>query len=447
MERLISEQLKKWKISPDRKPLVLKGARQVGKTYVLQAFGKEHFSRTFYINFEKQADFLPIFEKNLDPKRIITELSFEFKEQINIEQDLLIFDEIQACPKALNSLKYFCEDMPELALCAAGSLLGIHLNAEESFPVGKVDWLNMYPMTFEEFLMASEERLLLNLLQTIDPDTTIPEVAHQQLWELLKIYFVVGGLPAVVNVYFKNKDNLFTTLLSAREKQNHLINDYYADIAKHSGKVNAMHIDRVWKSVSTQLANTQNGRANKFRFKGVVPGIDRYQRLANVIDWLNNAGLLIKAELLTTCQQPLAAFVKESQFKLFMFDVGILGAMLDLSPSTIMKYDYGSYKGYFAENFVAQMLTASDSKPLYTWQEKTAELEFLKEINGEVIPIEVKAGKSLRAKSLKIFSDRYQPKMSVILSAENKKMDSKTRRAKIPLYFVSALKKIIISNI
>lgn len=405
----------------------------------MHAFGEESFPRYHYVNFEKYQDIGKIFEENLEPARIISEIELLLKRAIDIEHDLVIFDEIQACPKALTSLKYFCEDMPELALCAAGSLLGIHLN-DASFPVGKVDWIDMYPLSFEEFLMALGEDQLLAVLANSTMDSVFPDMGHQRLWDCLKCYFIVGGLPEVVTTYLAQRAHMVSALAAVREKQEDLIRTYYADIAKHAGKVNAMHIDRVWQAVPTQLATTQNGSANKFKFKGVVPGVDRYRRLVNVIDWLVNAGLIIKVKVVDTSQSPLSAYAKDSSFKLFIFDVGLLGAMSGIAPALILKYDYGSYKGYFAENFVCQELYCVDSKPLYSWQEKTAEIEFLKEFNGSIIPIEVKSGSSTRAKSLKVYAAKYQPNAQVILSA-NKKPESKSANmVRLPLYMTGLLK-------
>lgn len=438
MKRLALQELIKWKNSSNRKPLIIKGARQVGKTYLLKLFAEQEFPQHFYINFEKQPGLAKLFTENLDPKRIINELSFTFKKQINPQTDLLIFDEIQACPKALTALKYFCEDLPELALCAAGSLLGIHLNSEP-FPVGKVDWLHLYPMSFKEFLIALEETLLVELLDKMSLNISIPDIAHEQLWQHLKYYFIVGGLPEVISLFCEHKNTLFDAFTVVRHKQNNLIKDYYSDIAKHSGKVNTMQIDRVWQDVPNQLARAQDGSAPKFKFKGIISGIDRYTRLANVIDWLLNAGLIIKISTVSTCRQPLKAYTKESQFKLFLFDVGLLGCMSDLAPETILQYDYGSYKGYFAENFVCQELLCADSKLLYGWQEQQAEIEFLKEINGNLIPIEVKSGTVTHAKSLSVFIKKYAPAYSIILSAQKKMISKKRQVYYLPLYLAAEL--------
>lgn len=439
MKRHILKSLIDWKNAKTRKPLILKGARQVGKTYILKAFGEQEFEQVFYINFEKQPAMRAFFEKDLDPQRIMTEICFALKMQVNFDKDLLIFDEIQACPKALTSLKYFCEDLPELAVCSAGSLLGLHLS-DESFPVGKVNWLNMYPMSFMEFVESQEEQMLTNLLANFTFETRIPQTAHDQLFELFKHYLIVGGLPEVVLAYKDNKARLFEAFERVRVKQSEITNDYYADIAKHAGKNNAMHIDRLWRSVPQQLASSQDGMAQKFRFKDVIPGANRYRQLVNVIDWLLNTGLLLKVPIVDSSQVPLSAYAKESKFKLLMFDVGILGAMSELSPASILAYDYGSYKGYFAENFVCQELTCHDSKTLYNWQEKAAEVEFLKEINGHIIPIEVKAGVSTRAKSLKIYSHKYSPSKQMILSANPYQV--RKNQIQLPLYLAHFIKQI-----
>lgn len=433
MNRDLLSHLLQWKIKKDRKPLILKGARQVGKTFLLKAFGSEYFPQCHYINFEKDLALEKLFERNLDPKRIIDELSFYLDHPINIQQDLVIFDEIQACPKALTSLKYFYEDMPALALCAAGSLLGIHLNSG-SFPVGKTDFMYMHPLTFTEFLSGIGDEKSAFFIKNISTQTTISDLIHQHLWDRFKLYLIVGGLPEIVDTYRQHQDNVYQALQTVRTKQHELINGYYADIAKHSGKVNAMHVDRIWQSIPSQLARTENGSATKFKFKGVISGIDRYSRLANVIDWLEGAGLIIKVQIAHSAQLPLTAYTKENAFKLFLFDVGILGAMSDLSPKTIFDYDYGTYKGYFAENFVAQEFLTASEKPLYGWQEGTAEVEFLREIHGDIIPIEVKSGWVTQTKSLKVFAQKYRPKFQTIMSANHLFIDKKHHIYRYPLY-------------
>lgn len=384
MKRTIYEKLLAWKNAPNRKPLLLKGARQVGKTYLLEEFGRKEFKNTFYLNFEKNKALAKIFSYNLEPKRIIDEISLHFKKEIQLEHDLLIFDEIQECADALTSLKYFCEELPSAHIACAGSLLGAYLSPV-SYPVGKVDKLYMHPMSFGEFLLAMGDEGMYNLLKGLTTQSEISEYVHEYLWEKLKCYFVVGGLPEVVSLYVQHRENAFVAFDKARQKQRDLIEDYYADIAKHSGKVNAMHIRRIWQSVPEQLASTQDGSAKKFKFRDAVSGVDRYSKLADAIDWLENAGLVLKIHIVSESKIPLKAYKKENSFKLVLFDVGILGAMCELDPETIFAHGYGSYKGYFAENFVAQALAYRDVQDLYCWEGKTSKIEFIRQIHGALI--------------------------------------------------------------
>ncbi len=434
MKRFLMDRLVQWKSSKDRKPLLLKGVRQVGKTYLLKEFGRTYFRECHYLNFEKQPNLGKIFAHDLNPHRILEELSFYLGRSIKVGEDLLIFDEVQEEPKALTSLKYFQEDCPELHLCAAGSLLGLHLNSG-SFPVGKVIFETLYPMSFEEFLIAGHDKAL-PLLKKLGPKDTIPEVVHEHLWEQLKRYFVVGGLPEVVSKYYEHKENLFEAFTVVRKKQDDLLNSYYADISKHSGKVNAMHIDRVFRAVPQQLSQVQDGSVARFKFKGVIPGVSHYDRLAGAIDWLEAAGLIMKVHIVNTGLLPFGGYTKENFFKLLLFDVGILGLMSGLSPSVIMESDYGTYKGYFAENFVAQELVAIEKSPLYCWQENNSEVEFLLDIEGKVIPIEVKSGRTTHTTSLKVFSQKYQPPYAVVFSGRS--YDGQQNRGILyyPLYLV-----------
>jgi len=433
LKRDIFGKLKQWKDKKSRKPLILKGARQVGKTYILKRFAGELFPNYHYVNFEADETLSKIFDRDLNPKRILQELSFYVNSSINTDHDLMIFDEIQACPKALTSLKYFQEELPNFPICAAGSLLGIHLG-QSSFPVGKVEHLDMFPMCFREFLEASGESRYSEFLRALTDKDHIPETVHLHLWDQLKIYFIVGGLPEVVQTYVETKEDLHTSLRIVREKQSDLITDYVSDIAKHSGKQNAMHIERVWKNIPAQLAREQDGSTPKFRFKGVVPGIKAYSRLADAIDWLNTAGLIIKIHIANSAKIPFSAYTMENRFKLFSFDVGILGAMSQLNPKTILDYDYGSYKGYFAENFIAQEFRCAGAGPLYSWKKNTAEIEFIREINGGALPVEVKSGWVTQAKSLKVFAEKYKPWFRTIMSARNMNIDRVNRVHHYPLY-------------
>lgn len=432
------KQLLAWRQNKNRKPLILKGVRQTGKSYLLEQFGRENFQQYHIINFEKQISAYQIFEDDLEPKRIIADLSFYLKSVIDIKKDLLVFDEIQACPKALTSLKYFCEELPELALCGAGSLLGLHLN-EGSYPVGKVDMLHLYPMNFSEFLEGIGDQSAVHYLSQININSQVPDIVHQHLWRRLKQYCITGGLPEVVSVFAEYQDDTYRAFQVVRKKQEELINAYYADIAKHSGKVNAMHIDRTWRSIPMQLSQSHNSSSSRFKFKGIIPNVNRYAQLVNVIDWLESAELIIKLPIVETIRQPLSSFTKNNMFKLFLFDIGILGAMSGLDPQIILDYDYGTYKGYFAENFVVQQLLVNHNQAIFNWQEGHSEVEFILQKEGMAMPIEVKSGKITQAKSLQKYIDKYKPEKSFILSAKNNVVDSERKVFHMPLYFAEHL--------
>ncbi|GJM06875.1 MAG: ATPase [marine bacterium B5-7] len=439
MKRLIAQQLLDWKSHPRRKPLILEGVRQCGKTHSLESFGQSAFANAHIFNFESQQDDLhDIFNADFNPRRIIDELSFYQHKPINIHEDVLIFDELQACPRAITSLKYFCEKMPEMAVCAAGSLLGLKLN-DASFPVGKVDMLSLHPLSFIEFLWALGDNQSAELIQACTLDSTIAPVVHAHIWERLKWYFITGGLPEAIQVFCEHRDNLYVAFEKVREKQHQLIKAYYADIAKHAGKENAMHIERVWSSVPKQLANIQNSTSQRFQFTGIIPGIDRYQRLVGSIDWLTAANLVHKTSITSHVEHPISAFCKENLFKLYVCDVGLLGAMTDLPPQAILNYDYGTYKGYFAENFVAQELKTAGLRQLICWQQSRSEIEFLFAQGADIIPLEVKAGHIQKAKSLKKYVDLYHPPHHVILSAQTLNIDRGSGLHQYPLYLASQL--------
>lgn len=436
MKRLYYQKLQEWSVSKHRKPLILRGVRQCGKTYLLQYFGKNEFPNLHYFNFEKEPELGKVFESNLDPLTILNQLSFHKNKHIDIAKDLVIFDEIQAIPRALTSLKYFHEEMPELALCCAGSLLGVTLN-HESYPVGKVQTGYLYPLSFVEFLRAIDEDLSADLIETCQYNTVIPQLVHDRMWERLKWYFIIGGLPEAVQTFIDNKNDLFIAFEKVREMQRQLLSDYYADIAKHSGKVNAMHIDRIWNSIPNQLARTVDGSAKRYQFHGIIEKIDRYSRLANAIDWLDYAGLIFKLPIIETIEHPLSAYVEESRFKLYVFDVGMLGALSGLAPKTILEYQYGTYKGYFAENFVIQEFVSANCMELFSWQEGRSEVEFVRNIEGDILPIEVKSGNVAHAKSLQKFVEKYKSKYRTIMSGRPFKIDIRNGIHSYPLYLAS----------
>jgi predicted AAA+ superfamily ATPase len=436
VKRNIREHLDRWRTNSPRKPLLLQGARQVGKTYSLREFARTSFPRFHYINFEEQPSFVPVFAGDLTPNRVIQDLTLLLNTPIDRQADLLILDEIQACPRALTSLKYFAEELPELAVCAAGSLLGVHLG-ESPFPVGKVDDLHLYPLTFDEFLMAGGNSRLQEAYAGIRQLTPISETLHAKLWQEFKHYLITGGLPEVVTVFQQNRDDLFAALQEVRAVQTRLISNYVADMAKHCGKQNAMHLERLWRNIPAQLGRDQNGSAPKFVFKDALPGIRGYERMAGAIDWLTAAGLILRLPIANSGLLPFSAYEKESLFKLFVFDVGILGALSQLPVKSVLDYDYGTYKGFYAENFAAQQFTACGRAPLACWREGTAEIEFITVVDGAVIPIEIKSGWVTQAKSLRVFADKYHPPYCVVFSGRNLGADPRLGRHYYPLYLAS----------
>lgn len=436
MKRNITGILHRWKMSANRKPLILRGARQVGKTYILKEFGGAAFPHSHYVNFEKDERLGRIFEQDLKPDRILHELQFYLDRPIDRRLDLVILDEIQRSPRALTSLKYFSEEMPELALCAAGSLLGVALQPD-SFPVGKVEFLDMYPLSFDEFLDGVGKDRLAELIRNHDLTKPFPETAHEQLWGLWKHYLVVGGLPDAVNHYREGKANLYEAVQAVRKVQRDLLEAYLADMAKHSGKSNALHIEKLWRNVPAQLARAQDGSARKFKLREGIPGIRGYERLSGPLDWLECANLLIRVPIIDAVGIPLSGYVTENRFKLYFFDVGLLGAASGIAPATFLNYEFGSYQGYVAENFVAQELRSAGDKTLYCWQGRTAEVEFLLDRDGDVVPVEVKSGWVTQSKSLKVYTERYHPSRAYILSANNIRRTTINRY--LPLYTAGRL--------
>jgi len=436
MKRIITEQLMAWKQSQTRKPLILKGARQVGKTYVLKAFGRDAFRQTHYVNFEEDERLEQIFQPDLSPDRILERLQLFFNNRIDRREDLIIFDEIQRCPRALTSLKYFCEDAPDVTLCAAGSLLGV-LMSTDAFPVGKVSLLNLAPLSFSEFLRGIGEDMLTDELERHDIDKPFSPIAHERLWEFWKIYIVVGGMPEAVNSFRSAPLNRFDGFMAARTAQRDLIETYVADIAKHSGKLNALNVERLWRNVPVQLARALNGTSEKFKFREAIPGLRGYERLVGPLDWLAGAQLIVRVPILETIATPLSSVEKENAFKLYVADTGVLTALSRIAPDVIMTYGFGSYQGYVAENYTAQAFRVMKATPLYAWQGRTSEVEFLLETAKGVIPVEVKSGSITQSKSLSVYEQRHHPLASYVLSARNS--GSVGTRHYVPLYAAEQL--------
>ncbi|MFC1761644.1 ATP-binding protein [Planctomycetota bacterium] len=434
MKRFLDKSLLSWKDQSSRKPLLLQGARQVGKTYLLEEFGRREFNNYHLFDFTEAPALQRIFEQDLNPERIIQDLSIYADRDLSLAEDLIIFDEIQDSPTALTSLKYFQKEYPEAFICASGSLLGIGL-AESPFPVGKVDRLHLYPMTFFEFLLAIGQERLHQALMGAKESGSVSPMVHEKTWRYLKYYFVTGGLPEVVATFVQHQEQLNTAFKAVRDLQGKLHKDYLDDIAKHSGKTKAVHITTVFNNVPMQLARETTG-TKKFIFKNVLPSDSKYATLRDPIEWLIKAGLIHKVPICKRCRLPLKAYTDENKFNLYLFDIGMLGAMIDLSYQSILNYDYGSYKGYFAENFVLQELVAQWNKTFFSWNENTASIEFLMALEGEPVPMEVKANKSSKAKSLSVFCQKYQPQKTVLFSGQPLKI-SASGQDNCPLYLAS----------
>lgn len=430
MKRTSYKKLVEWKNSSTRKPLILKGARQVGKTYLLLEFGKNEFRKIHYLNFQKNKELSKIFEGDLSPKKILELVEFVIDSSIDIDRDVVFFDEIQDCPGALTSLKYFCEDMPKLALICAGSLLGV-VHSDSPFPVGKVSFLNLYPMSFKEFLIALGDTRSLKFIADITKKDNIPLIVHNHFMEILKEYFIVGGMPEVVSLYIQNRENKNSGFEKVRAKQNELITAYMGDFSKYSGKVKSSEIVSLFEAIPAQLAKENK----KFISSKVISG-GRFSKLRSSIDWLTGAGLVIKVKIVNSGELPFSAFTSENRFKLYLFDVGLLGALGGLSPKAIYMQSnlFVTFKGAFCENFIAQEFLYKDSGPLYSWAGNTSEVEFVMEVDGDVYPIEVKAGLSGKLKSLNVFSKKYNSPYRTRLSGRNLEINDPANMHSYPLY-------------
>lgn len=420
MKRDIYRQLEEWKASSRRKPLILNGARQVGKTYALKHFGKTSYETVAYLNFEKDEKLAAYFEETLDPKQILKLLEIHTNSEIEPQRTLLIFDEIQNCPKALNSLKYFCEEANEIHLAAAGSLLGVKTAGQKGFPVGKVNFLHMYPMTFFEFLSAVGQEKSRQFLEEYSSYDPFPEPLHEKLLQLLKLYLFVGGMPEAVADYVK-----LESVKNVREIQQEILNAYERDFSKHK-------ITTIWTQVHRQLAKENK----KFIFAAIRKSA-RGRDYEEAIQWLCDAGLVHKSFLVESPKFPLSSYADNSIFKIFLLDVGLLGAQSGLPPQALLEGNllFTEFKGALTENFVAQELLATrQQKPYYWASEGTAEVDFLVEGKDEIFPLEVKAGASQKKKSLLVYGQKYAPSQLLRATTMNLKKDGEIHN--YPLYFL-----------
>jgi predicted AAA+ superfamily ATPase len=410
MERTILNQLLEWKDSPNRKPLILKGARQVGKTWVLKEFGKKHFKHTAYIMFEQNPNMQQLFEGKLSPEHLIPFLQAESGVPFIPQETLIIFDEIQSAPKAVTSLKFFEEQAPEYAVVAAGSSLGVTLHEGTSFPVGKTDFLQLFPMNFVEFLMANGESDLAALIQK-SQDLSEINAFHEKLEKYFRQYLFIGGMPEVVKTFSDTQN--FTR---ARQTQKRLLTAYEEDFSKHTNNLLASKIRQLWESIPQQISRENR----KFIFGAIKTGA-KGRDYEFAIKWLQDSSLVYKISRVNSVQEPLKTYQDVNAFKLFMHDVGLLGAQADVQPRAILDDTkiYKEFKGALAEQYVAQELTAGNV-PLYYWSSNDAkqEIDFLIENSQGIIPIEVKSGRSLNSKSFARFMDNSKSPYGYKISAK-----------------------------
>lgn len=434
MKREILIQLSAWQKNDRRKPLLLMGARQVGKTYVLKEFAKTAYQNSVYINFEDTPDLKLIFEKNLNPETILKFLAIATEQEIVPGATLIILDEIQECPHALNSLKYFCETANEYHVCAAGSLLGVKLAHTKGFPVGKVNFLHLYPLSFSEFLIAIKAIQLQSFIIDINKIEPLSEFFHEKLLDYFKTYLYVGGMPEAIVEYVSSGN-----FSKVREIQKELLQAYNLDFAKHAPRNQIMKINQVWQSIPSQL-----GKENKkFIFSKVAKGA-RTKDFAEAIQWLIEAGLMLKVSQISTPKVPLDAYTDPDCFKGYSLDVGLLGAMANISAKALIQENQllQEFRGSLVENYVAQEL-ACNQYGLYYWvSEGKAEIDFILQSENTIYPLEVKSGTTNKKKSLRVYADKYSPHLLIRTSPMNLKKDDIIFNC--PLYLIGQLNRLLV---
>lgn len=432
MYRTALEKLSKWRQSKNRKPLIIQGARQVGKTWLMKEFGRLAYADTVYINFDSNSRMAELFAYDLDPERLIMGLEIYTGHKINPDNSLLIFDEVQEVPRALKSLKYFCENTPEYHIVCAGSLLGIALHPGTSFPVGKVDLLKLFPLSFKEFLMANGKERFATLLNK--RDFQMITSFKQTYIDALKQYYFVGGMPEAVQSFIDDKD-----FNEVREIQKRILSAYEQDFSKHAPNEIVPRLRRVWNSIPSQLA-----KENKKFIYGLVREGARAKDYEIAIMWLSDCGLVHKVSRVNTVRIPLRAYEDQKAFKLFMVDVGLLGCMAGLSQSTLLdKNDlFVEFKGALTEQYVCQQLKTIDNLDVfyYTNDRGSCEVDFVI-IKGEsIVPVEVKAEVNLKAKSLKTYHEKFAPEISVRTSMADYKKEGWL--VNLPLYAIDQITQI-----
>lgn len=426
-------ELKKWKESSNRKPLIIRGARQVGKTWLMKEFGKQYYKKCAYINFDDNTRMNKLFEEDFDLDRIIQGLKIESGVNIEPEDTLIILDEIQETPKALKALKYFCENANDYHIISAGSLLGVAIHEGTSFPVGKVDFLDLTPLNFFEFIEAIGETELLQLLK--NNDFEMINVFSTKLKEYLKLYYYIGGMPEAVSLYVQNKD-----LLEVRKIQKRLLDAYEQDFSKHAPSNIVPRIRQLWNNIPTQLA-----KENKKFIYGLVRQGARAREYEIALSWLIDCGLIYQVNRVNNCKVPLSAYQDFNAFKLYLLDVGLLSAMAGVDAKTLLEGNeiFEEFKGSLTESYVLCQLKQCTELNIFYWSSNTgvAEVDFITQIGKNNVPIEVKASENLQAKSLKSFVQKYDTKINIRTSMSNYREDDWV--INIPLYSIGNIENII----
>ena len=433
MKRHLMKNLCDWKASSRRKPLLLMGARQVGKTTLLKTFGQQYYANQVIINFDDRPDLKALFEPNLIPTRIIKDISLELNVEIIPGKTLLIFDEIQECPNALNSLKYFNENANEYHICCAGSLLGVKLYHTKGFPVGKVNFLHLYPLNFLEYLEALNQTQLKEYILSLTLNDTISEPIHEKILNILKQYLYTGGMPEAVVKYIETQD-----FNAVREVHHDIIQAYDLDFTKHAPRSLIMKIYECFHSITSQLA-----KENKKFIYSIIREGARARNYEEAIQWLVEAGLFYKIYNTNTPKLPLNAYENKQFFKIYPLDVGLLNTMASLPEKTIIKRNklFQEFQGSLTECFVTQELVQQHDRLHYWTSENRAEIDFILQLEDSLYPLEVKSGYSKQKKSLLAYQEKYSPQLIIRTSPQNLKMQDKF--VNLPLYLVSQLSSLL----
>ncbi len=433
MYRIAIEKLLKWKESKHRKPLIIEGARQVGKTWLMKEFGKKAYANTVYINFDANSRMAGLFASDLDTDRLIQGLELYVGHKIDPDSSLIIFDEVQEVPKALASLKYFYENAPQYHIVCAGSLLGIALHQGTSFPVGKVDFLKLYPLSFEEFLIAAGKEQFAKLLNQLD--FQMISSFKQTYIDALKQYYFIGGMPEAVQSFIENKD-----FNEVREIQKRILSAYEQDFSKHAPNEIVPRLRMLWNSIPSQLA-----KENKKFIYGLVREGARAKEYETALMWLSDCGLVHKINRVNAANIPLRAYEDLKAFKLFMVDVGLLGCMAGLRQRTLLDGNdlFVEFKGALTEQYVCQQLKTIDDLGVfyYTNERGSCEIDFVVDTGELIVPIEVKAEVNLRAKSLKTYQEKFSPEISIRSSMADYKEEEWLTN--LPLYAIDQIKAVV----